>query len=221
MNCVSKTVAAALWLAMASLPAINGQQPEPPKRRSPSLEADGPVMSRGGALRDGVPVREPSGVTNLGATSAGWSRYSLEHAGATIELPGEPHMITVSQSAEASEGLYKTYFYRGGDVTVFIGYALTPDSNGALNFIGGWLDGLMKNLGVTDVRVEGSRNVGAKRVPMTVFGKVNGTPVEFKQTLFFIDEEKEVLTVLAGFPQANAKARAVATRAVDSVEVPR
>ena len=79
----------------------------------------------------------------------------------------------------------------------------------------------MKNLGVTDPRVEANRNVGAKRVPMTVSGKVNGTPVEFKQTMFFIDEEKEVLTVLAGFPQANSKARGVATRAVDSIEVPR
>lgn len=47
MNCVSKTAAAALWLAMAALPAINGQQPEAPKRRSPSLEADGPLMSKG------------------------------------------------------------------------------------------------------------------------------------------------------------------------------
>jgi hypothetical protein len=57
MNRISKTVSAALWLAMASLPAINGQQPEAPKRRYPSLTADSPVVSRGGALRDGVPVR--------------------------------------------------------------------------------------------------------------------------------------------------------------------
>jgi hypothetical protein len=130
-------------------------------------------------------------------------------------------MVTVSQSEEMSAGVYRTYFYKSGDVTVFIGYSLTPDSKEALNYIGGWLDGLMKNLGVTDPRVEANRNVGAKRVPMMVFGKVNGTPVEFKQIMFFIDEEKEVLAVLAGFPQANSKARAIATRAVDSVEVPK
>jgi len=213
MNCVCKTVAAALWLAIASLPAINGQQPDAPKRRSPSLTADGPAMSRS------VPGREPSGVTNLGATSAGWSRYSLEHAGASLELPGEPRMVTVAPSEEMAAGVYKTYFYKGGDALVSITYALTPDSMQAWNFVGGFMEGTMKNL--TDSKIEGNRDPRAKRVPIRVTGKINGVAMEFKGTIYFIDEQKEVLMVLAQFPQSSANARAVATRAVDSVEIPR
>jgi hypothetical protein len=213
MNYVSKTVAAALWLAMASLSAINGQQPEAPKRRSPSLEADGSVRSRS------VPGREPSGVMNLGASGEGWSRYLLEDTGASLELPGEPHMVTVAQSEDMAAGVYKTYFYKGGDATVFVTYALTPDSMAAWNFVGGFMKGMTKNL--TDSRIEGNRDARAKRVPIRVTGKINGAAIEFKGTIFFIDEQKEVLMVLAQFPQSSANARAFATRAMDSVEVPR
>ncbi len=216
MKCATKTVAGALWLVTVFLPAINAQQPETPKKRPPSFTADGPQLPRG---QDGSPQSGALGVTKLGAAAEGWARYSLEDTGASLELPGEPQMLSVPVSGETSAGVYRSYFYRGDGVAVFVSYALTPKSRDAGNFVGGWMDGLMKHLGVTDSRIEANRNLRAKRVPVRVTGKVSGIEVEFKGTIFFIDEEREVLMVLAQFTQRMAKARSIATRAVDSVEV--
>lgn len=224
MKRANKTVAAALWLATALSPPINAsmlrcfssaQQPEIPKKRPPSLTVDGPQLSRGqgGALL--------SGVMNMGGAAEGWSRYSLEDTGASLELPAPPQMVNVPGSNEMPGGFFKNYFYKGSDVLVFISYAMTSNSRDAWDFVAGWMDGLMKQQGVTDARIEANRNLRAKRVPVKVVGKVNGTQVEFRGTIFFINGEKEVLMVLSEFTQASAKARAIATRAVDSVEVPR
>lgn len=216
MKCAIKNVAAALWLVTVLSPAINAQQPETPKKRPPSFTADGPQMPRG---QYGSPQSSALGVMKLGEAAEGWARYSLEDTGASLELPGEPQMLRVPVSGETSGSVLRSYFYRGDGVAVFVSYALTPNSGEAGRFVGGWVDGLMKHLGVTDSRIEANRNLRAKRVPVRVTGKIDGIETEFKGTVFFIDEEREVLMVLAQFTQRMAKARAVATRAVDSVEV--
>lgn len=216
MNCASKTVAAALCLMTVFSPEINAQQPETPKKRPPSLTVDGPQMPRS---PDGSAQSGAAGMMKVAGAAEGWARYSFEDIGASLELPGEPQMLSVPVSEEPAGGVFKSYFYRGDGIAVFITYALTPKSRAAGNFVGRWMDGVLKHLGVTDSVIEANRTPRAKRVPVRVTGKVSGVEVEFKGTVFFMDEEREVLMVLAEFTQGMAKARAMATRAVDSVEV--
>jgi hypothetical protein len=193
---------------------INAQQSEPPKQRAPSLTVDGPQVPR---RQGGTPL---SGVMNVGGAAEGWARYSLEDTGASLELPGEPQMLSVPVLDKMPGAVLKNYYYKGGEVLVLIGDPMTPRSMDAWSYAAGWMDGLVKQQGISDATIEPVRNFRARRVPIKVIGKLNGAQVELRGTIFFIDGQKEVLMVLAEFKQANAKARAVASRAVDSVEVP-
>ena len=221
MNCASKAVAATLWLAIVLPLSINAQQPEPPKKRAPSLTVDGPQMPMGqeGRPPSGAQGRDASGVMNGGGSPEEWTRYSLEDTGASLELPGEPQSVSVPVPDKMRGAVLKNYFYKSGEVLVIISYSMTPNSRDAWNYAAGWMDGLMKQQGITDATIEPVRDFQAKRVPIKVIGKLNGTQVELRGAILFIDQQKEVLIVLAEFKQANARARAVATRAVDSVEV--
>ncbi|MEK6304278.1 MAG: hypothetical protein AABO41_26615 [Acidobacteriota bacterium] len=156
---------------------------------------------------------------NSGGAPEAWTRYSLEDTGASLELPGEPQSFNVPVPAKMPGAVLKNYYYKSGDVLVIISYSMTPNSMDAWSYAAGWMDGLLKQQGITDATIEPVRDLRAKRVPIKVIGKLNGTPVELRGAVLFIDQQKEVLVVLAEFKQANAKARAVATRAVDSVQI--
>lgn len=220
MKCATRTVAAALWLAIVLSPAISGQQPEVPKKRSPTLTVDGPQIPAANAGgQDGNEGSDASGVTNPGSTAEAWTRYSLEDTGASLELPGEPQSFSVPVPEKLQGAVLKNFFYKSSDVLVIISYTMTPKSMDAWSYAAGWMDGLIKQQGITEPTIEPYRDLRARRVPVKVTGKLNGAKVELRGTILFIDQQKEVLIVLAEFKQSNSKARVVATRAVDSVEV--
>ena len=217
MKCVSKLATGAGFVILLSIVTTGAQ--DAGARTGLSNAAQSPIDPKAGQeLTKDPKSSTPSG--SAAAAAEAWATYTLDETGVSLDLPGEPQMFAIPPSREMPQGsMLKGLIYGGNGLALFATYGLTPYSGGAYDFVTAMMDGLMRKQGLSSAKLHADRNTRAQRIPLKIIGKINGVSTEFRGTLIYINDSEEVLMVMAEFSQSDAKARAVAVRALDSIQI--
>jgi hypothetical protein len=151
-----------------------------------------------------------------------WLRHTIGKIGLSLELPGEPEMLSLPPNLKLpADVTIKTFRYRDSSLIVSIVYAMTSDRDAAWNFIDYAFDVILNNPTMTDVKLNVDRSSRAARTPVRVTCKIQGVDVEIRGTIVFLGRQNEVAFVLAQYYRANTEARAAAARSISSVHTQR